>query len=482
MKLSAKLYFGFFVIPALILTGIAAYSLFSFQRIDRQIGTIYDDRVIPLQQLKSISDSYAVTIIDAVNKGNADLLTHEAVLETINNTVPKAQKIWQDYKATSLTSEEKKLTEEVEQLFQPANSRIQDLQQFLRSQKTAKLDDFDGSLYQQIDPLTQKLQVLIELQMQVAQKEREKAQQVYAQTQFFFQILLIVVVVIASPIGLSLSRSILATFKKMINAVVATSSQILEATQEHDRIAVQQASAVNQTTTTARELNASSQAMAEQAVAAAESAAQVLALASEGTQIAERSLSGMIALQQQIQLMQAKILELSDRAHQIRNISHLVNELANQTNMLALNASIEAVRAGEKGQGFAVVANEIRNLAERSKKSVAEINALVADIQLAVNETVAVTDAGSKNVLEGARRSQETADTFTGVRESINEIATKTQNISLNAKQQAFAIQQVVEAMNALNRAATQTAEGIGQTKLATQRLNEATLELKAVV
>lgn len=482
MRLSAKLYLGFFVIPALVLTSISIYSLFSFQRIDRQIGTIYDDRVIPLQQLKLVSDGYAITIIDALNKANAGLITPATAWTTINNTIPKIQKTWQSYKETSLTPQEKELSAEVERLFQPANSRIQELQQFLKNNPDVQLDRFDGSLYQQIDPLTQKLQTLIDLQMEVAQQERDKAQQVYSQIQFFFHLLLIFIVTIASPIGFSLSRSILATFKKMVNTIVVTSSQIVAATQEHDRIAVQQASAVNQTTTTAKKLNSSSKTMAEQAVTAAESASQILALASTGTQIADRSLSGMKELQQQIQVMQAKIVQLSDRAYQISNISKLVNELANQTNMLALNASIEAVRAGEKGQGFAVVANEIRNLADRSKVSVAEINALAADIQSAIHETVTITDASSKNASDGAKRSQETADTFTGVREAIHEIVAKTQHISMNAKQQAFAIQQVVEAMNALNRAATQTAEGISQTKSATQSLNEASLELKAVV
>jgi methyl-accepting chemotaxis protein len=180
--------------------------------------------------------------------------------------------------------------------------------------------------------------------------------------------------------------------------------------------------------------------------------------------------------------MQGQIMQLSEQTDRIGNISSVVSDLANQTNMLALNAAVEAVRAGEHGKGFGVVASEIRKLSDRSKKSATQINLLVADIQKAINSTVMVTDEGTKTVESGVNIASETAAAFAGVANAINNVVLSSQQVSLNAKQQAVAIEQVVEAMNSLNQAAAQTASGITQTKVGTQKLNEAALDLKAII
>ena len=175
-------------------------------------------------------------------------------------------------------------------------------------------------------------------------------------------------------------------------------------------------------------------------------------------------------------------MRLSEQTNQIGGISGLVGDLANQTNMLALNAAVEAARAGEHGKGFGVVASEIRRLADQSKKSALKINALVTDIQTAINTTVMVTDEGTKTVDTGIKLTNSTAATFTGVADSINNIFLNSQQISLSAKQQAIAVQQVVEAMNAINLGAKESASGITQVKVSTQQLERCAQKLKAVI
>jgi methyl-accepting chemotaxis protein len=141
--------------------------------------------------------------------------------------------------------------------------------------------------------------------------------------------------------------------------------------------------------------------------------------------------------------------------------------------MLALNASVEAVRAGEYGKGFAVVAEEIRKLADRSKLSADEINSLIAEIQGAINLTVKAIQEGNINVVEGEKIARETAEVFTGVTRAANEGVLSTKQIEIALKEQAVAIQQVVEAMNALNVAAKENAIGISQTQIGTKKLSE---------
>lgn len=265
-------------------------------------------------------------------------------------------------------------------------------------------------------------------------------------------------------------------------AIAASTSEIATTVEQQERTATQQAASISETTTTMDELGASSRQSSEQAEASAAGARQALALAGNGTKAVEQTMYGMETLRQKVGAIANQILRLSEQTSQIGSISGLVSDLANQTNMLALNAAVEAVRAGEHGKGFAVVAAEIRKLADQSKNSAEKINALVNDIQTAINSTVMVTDEGTKTVEEGVKIAQATSDSFVGVADAVNNVVLNSQQISLNIKQQAIAIQQVVTAMNALNIAAQETATGMSQIKIGTQRLNDAAQELQAVV
>jgi methyl-accepting chemotaxis protein len=292
----------------------------------------------------------------------------------------------------------------------------------------------------------------------------------------------VLLVLFGAAIAWLISSGIAQTIDRAISSIASSSTEIAATVEEQERMASQQAASVNQTTTTMDELGASSRATSQQIETAVAQAMQALNLAGGGTKAVEQTLEAMATLKTKVQDIQRQIIELSEQTDHIGNISTVVSDLANQTNMLALNAAVEAVRAGEHGKGFGVVASEIRKLADRSKKSGAQINLLVADIQKAINSTVMVADEGTKTVESGVNIASETAAAFAGVANAINNVVLSSQQISLNAQQQSIAIEQVVEAMNSLNQAAAQTACGITQTKVATQRLNEAALDLKAVV
>ncbi len=292
----------------------------------------------------------------------------------------------------------------------------------------------------------------------------------------------LLLVLFGASVAWVIASGIAGTIDRAISSIATSSAQIAATVEEQERMASQQSASVHQTTTTMDELGASSRATSQQIETAAFQAMQALTLTGDGTKAVGQTLEAMATLKTKVQDMQRQIMQLSEQTDRIGNISIVVSDLANQTNMLALNAAVEAVRAGEHGKGFGVVASEIRKLADRSKKSASQINLLVADIQRAINSTVMVTDEGTKTVDSGVNIAEETAAAFAGVADAINNVVLNSQQISLNAKQQAMAIEQVVEVMNSLNQAAAQTACGITQTKIGTQRLNEAALDLKSVV
>ena len=281
---------------------------------------------------------------------------------------------------------------------------------------------------------------------------------------------------------LAIARNIARSLVNSTTSIATSSTQIASAVEEQERTVASQSASISQMSTTMEELGASSRQSAEQAEASAAGANQALLVAEGGTKAVHQTLREMSSLKEKVTEIAEQITRLSEQTGQIGSVSGLVGDLASQTNMLALNAAVEAARAGDKGKGFAVVAGEIRKLADQSKKSADKINTLVNDIQSAINSTVMVTDRGTKSVAQGMELTQETAKSFTGVADAVNNIFLNNQQISLNVKQQAIATQQVVEAMSSLTLAAQDTSSGITEVKVGTQHLKEAAQTLKAMV
>jgi len=289
-------------------------------------------------------------------------------------------------------------------------------------------------------------------------------------------------IILGIALSIAIAKPLDKALKGIINMIVSSSTEIAATIEQQERIAVQQAASVNQTTTTMDELGASSRQSAMQAESALENASHVLNMAAEGSKVVQKTQQGMLTLTEKVGGIAEQVLHLSQQTNQIANITNLVSDLANQTNMLAINATVEAVRAGEQGKGFGVVAREIRRLADQSQQSAAEINDLINDIQNAINKTVMVTDEGNTTLDNSLKLTEGTAETFNHVANAINSVVVSSQQIYLNTKQQALAIEQVVDAMNALNKGAAEAASGITQSRIGTQKLNQAALNLRYVV
>lgn len=284
------------------------------------------------------------------------------------------------------------------------------------------------------------------------------------------------------PLATFRGRQLVGVIEGLISSISTSIQEMASTIAEQERVASQQAASVNETTTTMDELEASSRHAAEQASAAVEAAKQALDASEGGTQAVNEGLEGMYSLEHKVDAIAEQIVNLSSQASQISSISQLVIDFANQTNMLALNSSVEAVRAGEHGKGFAVVANEIRKLADQSQQSADKINALVSEIQKSINETVMVTEEGTKTVKAGVNIAQRTESAFSKVKDAVGQVVLNNQQVSLNLKQQVGAIQQVVDAMDTINRGARETASGLSQTKAGTEQLNEAAFGLQQMV
>ncbi|MEM9005977.1 MAG: methyl-accepting chemotaxis protein, partial [Cyanobacteria bacterium P01_F01_bin.86] len=234
---------------------------------------------------------------------------------------------------------------------------------------------------------------------------------------------------IGLPIAIAWGRQLVALMEKLTASISTSSQEMATTIAEQERVASQQATSVNETTTTMDELEASSRHAAEQANAAVEAARQAFKVSEVGAQAIGESLEEMFVLDQKVQTIAEQIVALSEQASQIGNISQMVIDFANQTNMLALNSSVEAVRAGEHGKGFNVVATEIRKLADQSQQSADKINVLVADIQKSVNATVMAAEEGTKTVKTNVRVAQRTEKAFEEIKDAVNQVVVNNQQV-----------------------------------------------------
>ena len=289
-------------------------------------------------------------------------------------------------------------------------------------------------------------------------------------------------IVFALVFGLWITSRITQMIGESVNALTTSSSEFAATMTEHERTVGEQSAAVAEVSATAEELGVSSQTSAQQSENTAALANQSLALTEDGINLANRSYSGIIDMKEKVGAVAEQILHLSEQAEQIGSIANVVGELAGETNMLALNAAVEAARAGEHGKGFAIVASEIRKLADQSKKSAQRTNALVKEVQKATNAAVMATEEGTKTAEEVATIAKQSGESFASLAEVAQKVYEGAQQVMLNSKQQSSALTQVSEAMKNLNNGSREITAGTAQAKIGVVKLNEVAQSLKALI
>jgi methyl-accepting chemotaxis protein len=295
----------------------------------------------------------------------------------------------------------------------------------------------------------------------------------------FFGVISIVIV------GWLQAKKLVQLIRGLIYKVSNLSQDILVTMEEQEAISKQQSHAVDRTTDNLSTLGESSQEIAREAEAVASCAQQALTLAEEGSKIVENTLDRMLIFRETMESIAQQNKRMGEQTSQIGSISmlaKLVGDLATQTNMLALNAAVEASRAGKEGEGFAVVAKEIRQLADRSREAAEKINGIIPEIQGSINSSLAVTEKGRQTVESGVKNARESAESFQGVTEVVSELFIRNKQIYQNTERQAIALNQVINSMHSLSRDVAESAKGISLVKMGTHNLNEAADSLKKVV
>jgi methyl-accepting chemotaxis protein len=251
--------------------------------------------------------------------------------------------------------------------------------------------------------------------------------------------------------------------RKAAVEVSTNANNILASTDEMNTGTGQQDQEITNTSSAVEELTVSMKQVSNNAEASAEAARRALDAAEQGNRAVRDTLDGMQRIRSSVQATARKIKSLGDRSLEISEIINVINDITEQTNLLALNAAIEAARAGEAGRGFAVVADEVRKLAEHSRTATKDIAALIKAIQAETNEAVVVMEEGTKEVEIGTGLADQAGKALEAISSVVRQSAELVQEISLASKQQVRGTEGVANAMQIISGITRQTSQSARQ-------------------
>lgn len=460
-----------------------------------QPGTVYLDRVVPLRDLKKIADLYAVNIVDATHKARNSNFTKAESLSRIEQAQREIDQTWQAYKSTQLIPAETRLIAQINPLMEASRGPLQNLQGMLRQNDDAGIARFaTDQLYPLIDPLSDKFSALIEVQLMEAKNQFDHNQIAYisnlqisllilalaliagAAYTFFFSRLLsrqlgaepAELAAISSNIAqgklartqhdqqqpstgvLHSVQAMRHSLSDMIGKISQASEQIEGATLQLSASSEQglssaalQSETASSMAATVEELSVSITHIADNARQAQSTAQKAGEITGEGMAVMQASIQEMGQIADLVAQSSSDIDQLAIQSNDISLIVGVIRGIAEQTNLLALNAAIEAARAGEQGRGFAVVADEVRTLAARTAQSTTEIVALVNAIQNGMAKAKDSMAAGCERVTHGQKLVESAGLSMGRIKGALDESLAAVSFISLSLQEQRAASEQV---------------------------------------
>ncbi len=277
--------------------------------------------------------------------------------------------------------------------------------------------------------------------------------------------------------------------RHLVTTINDTSAKVAVSSQETQATAMQLAEAAghqaSQITTASERINeiaASIEQVSRNSTESAEVAQRSVVIAAEGAGVVRETIQGMDQIRDQIQETSKRIKRLGESSQEIGSIVELINDISEQTNILALNAAVQAASAGEAGRGFAVVADEVQRLAERTSGATRRIESLVQTIQADTNEAVSSMEQTTSEVVSGARLAEDAGTALTEIERVSNALNNLIKNISIAAHQQSAAATDITQTMDVIRKITGQTSQGAGQTAESIGHLAQLAADLRRSV
>jgi methyl-accepting chemotaxis protein len=481
-------------LPLLVLVFLSLVSILNMRDLASGVDSLYLDRVKPLQQIKTVSDAYAVTVVDTLHKHRAGLLTAIEASSQIQKATTSAAESWNAFRSTKLTDNERGLAEKAE-------NWIGQWQQQIAVYRTA-IDDgsitsiesgsFNQQLYALADPLSQALDKLIQLQLDEAKSFTNHAHDTSDSTMQMFLVLVSLVVISLTILALFVYRSIqrpLSDLRQVITEVgqksdlclwvkvvggdeisetaesfnqtisrvqqfftelgsavamlAAASEEMSSISQQVSTTAFAQEQQANLIATAINQMSAAIQEVASSALATSERANQADEKTQSGYDKVTLNIKAIEQLSSAIKGASQVIEQLNGESEKISQVLAVIQSIAAQTNLLALNAAIEAARAGEAGRGFAVVADEVRTLATNTQKATESIRVMIENLQSAAKEAVTAMAQSQTHADSSVHNAQQAGEVLGEIRSSVGTIVDMNVQISAATEEQTIVAEDI---------------------------------------
>jgi len=277
------------------------------------------------------------------------------------------------------------------------------------------------------------------------------------------------------------SGRLLASVKDAVIQLSSAANEMMAISAQQASGATQQASAVQEVTTTSEEIAITAKMITANARSVETVADDTTHNCNAGRGDVANAIEGMSQVRSQVQGIARSMLELGDNSQKIGGIVEIIDEISDQTNLLALNAAIEAAGAGEAGKRFAIVAQEVKRLADRTVDATRQINGLIGEIQRATNNTIMVTEEGTKAVDAAASLVDKVQLSFSSIMHTVQETSRTAKEITLSTQQQTSACEQMAETMSEVRDVAQQVAMSANETERAIAEILELAERLKEI-
>jgi methyl-accepting chemotaxis protein len=533
LKVGTKLY-SIVAFMSVVMAVVGAGGLYIAKISNDGLDTVYKDRVVCLQQLKVVADMYAVNIVDTSHKARDGAISWSDARKNLADARKRIADEWKAYTGTSLVDEEKRLVDESIPLIKKADEAVEALSGILVREDREELTRFAATrLYPAIDPVSNQISQLTELQLRVAKEVFDHSDAWFEKGKYVVAALILACVMLSALFATVIIRGVLkelggepgyvkeiattvangdlsinvkvdprdngsilfamgsmvGSLRELVSQTVTISGNIASAATElhatAEQIATGSEEVASQTSTVAtasEEMAATSSDIALNCTRAAENSRNSSESASTGAGIVQETIDGMAKIADRVKRTANTIDALGASSEQIGEIVGTIEDIADQTNLLALNAAIEAARAGEQGRGFAVVADEVRALAERTSKATKEIGGMIKSIQNETRDAVKSMEEGVREVEKGAVSSQRSGESLKDILDQINEVNSQINQIATAAEQQTATTSEITVNIQQVTEIVHQAARGAEETSSAAAQLAQQANDLQNLV